>query len=158
RRANRSGHMASPQVGIFALGTSSHAWLEFDLASGVDAGSAVHAVASLREPRTTIGGVNLVCGFPPELWASLPPGAAPAGVHGFDEPLTNPSGTGIPATQRDVVVWLTGSAYDVVFDLTRSVVVGLAGVAEVRHELVGWPYHHDRDLTGFIDGTENPSV
>ena len=24
--------------------------------------------------------------------------------------------------------------------------------------MVGWPYHHDRDLTGFIDGTENPTL
>ncbi len=23
---------------------------------------------------------------------------------------------------------------------------------------MGWQYHHDRDLTGFIDGTENPSL
>ena len=25
-------------------------------------------------------------------------------------------------------------------------------------EVVGWSYHHDLDLTGFIDGTENPSL
>ena len=25
-------------------------------------------------------------------------------------------------------------------------------------ELVGWPYHQDRDLTGFEDGTENPTL
>jgi putative iron-dependent peroxidase len=37
-------------------------------------------------------------------------------------------------------------------------VVALDGVARVVHEIVGWPYHHDRDLTGFEDGTENPTV
>jgi putative iron-dependent peroxidase len=36
--------------------------------------------------------------------------------------------------------------------------MALAGVAELVHELVGWPYHHDLDLTGFVDGTENPTV
>ena len=41
---------------------------------------AVAKVAGLREPRTTIGGVNLVAGFRPELWASVAPDAAPAGV------------------------------------------------------------------------------
>ena len=25
-------------------------------------------------------------------------------------------------------------------------------------ETVGWPYHHDLDATGFIDGTENPTL
>jgi putative iron-dependent peroxidase len=101
--------------------------------------------------------VNLVAGFRPELWASVAPDAAPAGVSGFNEPLAGPRTT-IPATQHDVVIWLTGSGYDVVFDLSRGVVMALAGVAALRHELVGWPYHHDLDLTGFIDGTENPTL
>ena len=34
----------------------------------------------------------------------------------------------------------------------------LAGVARLANEMVGWPYHHDLDLTGFIDGTENPTL
>ena len=34
----------------------------------------------------------------------------------------------------------------------------LAPLATLAHELVGWPYHRDLDLTGFIDGTENPSL
>jgi putative iron-dependent peroxidase len=28
----------------------------------------------------------------------------------------------------------------------------------VAEETSSWPYRHDRDLTGFIDGTENPSL
>jgi putative iron-dependent peroxidase len=31
-------------------------------------------------------------------------------------------------------------------------------MASVAEETSSWPYHHDRDLTGFIDGTENPSL
>jgi hypothetical protein len=46
----------------------------------------------LREPRTTIGGVNLVAGFRPELWSKVAPNAAPAGVAGFNSPLVGPSG------------------------------------------------------------------
>jgi putative iron-dependent peroxidase len=56
------------------------------------------------------------------------------------------------------VLWLTGSAYDAVFDLSRGIVTELADVAAPANEMVGWPYHHDRDLTGFIDGTENPPL
>jgi len=149
--------MASPQTGIFALGTSSHAYLEMDLADGIEAGAAASLVASLREPRTTIGGVNVVAGFRPELWASLMPGRAAAGVTGFNEPIAAAGGN-LPATQHDIVLWLTGSGYDVVFDLSRAVVMALAGVARLENEIVGWPYHHDLDLTGFIDGTENPTL
>jgi putative iron-dependent peroxidase len=150
--------MASPQTGIFALGTSSHAYLEFDLRPGADAGSAVAATASLREPRTTMGGVNLVTGFRPELWAAVAPDATPVGVHGFNEPIVGPSGYTLPATQHDVAIWLAGSGYDVVFDLSRLVARSLALSLTLAHEVVGWAYHHDLDLTGFIDGTENPSL
>jgi putative iron-dependent peroxidase len=150
--------MASPQTGIFALGTASHAYLEFDLLDGADAASAVARVAGFREPRTTIGGVNLVAGFRPELWAAVAPEAAPVGVTGFDAAVVGSRGYTLPATQHDIVVWLTGAGYDVVFDLSRDVVNELTGQAELAHELVGWPYHHDLDLTGFMDGTENPTL
>jgi porphyrinogen peroxidase len=59
--------MNAPQAGIFALGTSSHAYLEFDRAGGYEGLELVETIASLREPRTTMGGVNLVAGFRPEL-------------------------------------------------------------------------------------------
>jgi porphyrinogen peroxidase len=150
--------MASPQAGIFALGTASHAYLEFELLSGADGASAVARVAALREPRTTIGGVNLVAGFRPELWARVAPDASPPGVSGFNEPLRGADGYTLPATQHDVVIWLTGASYDVVFDLSRAVASELADQARLAYEMVGWPYHHDLDLTGFMDGTENPTL
>ena len=34
----------------------------------------------------------------------------------------------------------------------------MAPVASLARETDGWLYQHDRDLTGFIDGTENPSL
>ena len=150
--------MPSPQTGIFALGTASHAYLEFDLVPSVGAGAVVAGVAALREPRTTIGGVNLVAGFRPELWAATAPDAAPPDVAGFNEAVVGPTGYTLPATQHDIVIWLTGATYDVVFDLSRQVAASLAGQAVLAHEMVGWPYHHDLDLTGFIDGTENPTL
>jgi putative iron-dependent peroxidase len=59
--------MQTPQSGIFALGTPSHAYLEFDLLDRTKGRELVAAIASFREPRTTMGGVNLVVGFRPEL-------------------------------------------------------------------------------------------
>jgi putative iron-dependent peroxidase len=149
--------MAAPQVGIYALGTVSHAYLEFDVPPGADAGALVAKVAGLREPRTTIGGVNLVAGFRPELWARVAPQAAPPGVTGFNAPLVGADGYTLPATQHDVVLWLAGAAYDVIFDLSRGLALELAGHAVLANEIVGWPYHRDLDLTGFIDGSENPT-
>jgi porphyrinogen peroxidase len=150
--------MATPQTGMFALGTMSHAHLELDARPGVVALELVRLVASLREPRTTIGGVNLVAGFRPELWASVAGGSSPPGLAGFNEPVVGADGYTLPATQHDVVVWLAGAAYDVVFDLSRGVAAALGSLATLAHEMVGWPYHRDLDLTGFIDGTENPTL
>ena len=87
--------MSAPQSGIFALGTSSHAYLEFDVAGG-DGGALVAAIGSLREPRTTMGGVNLVAGFRPELWRDAVPDEAPTDLHGFDEPLVGVDGFTLP--------------------------------------------------------------
>jgi putative iron-dependent peroxidase len=126
--------------------------------AGASPEMAVIRLASMREPRSTIGGVNLVVGFRPELWSAVAPEVAPHGVVGFNEPIVGPGGTTLPATQHDVVLWMTGATYDVVFDLSRAAVMELAGVAGLANEIVGWPYHHDRDLTGFIDGSENPTI
>jgi hypothetical protein len=45
------------QAGMFALGTPSHAYLEFDAHEGAGP-RLVTAIASLHEPRTTMGGVT----------------------------------------------------------------------------------------------------
>ena len=148
--------MASPQTGIFALGTASHAYLELD-ATG-DSGALVTAVASLREPRTTMGGVNLVAGFRPELWRKLRSEDTPADAAGFDAGIAGTEGFVMPATQHDAVLWISGGSYDVVFDVARAAIEALAAVAVVGDETSSWSYHHDLDLTGFIDGTENPSL
>jgi putative iron-dependent peroxidase len=99
-----------------------------------------------------------VAAFRPELWASVAPGASPIGLTGFNEPIVGADGYTLAATQHDVVVWLAGAAYDVVFDVSLGVLSALASHATLAHEVVGWPYHRDLDLTGFIDGTENPTL
>ena len=150
--------MHTPQSGIFALGTSSHAYLEFDVLNRKDAPELVRAISSLREPRTTIGGINLVVGFRPELWKQAQPKAAPSGIHGFNQNIVGVEDFAMPGTQHDAVLWLSGSAYDVVFDEAHQAIGALKGLATVAEETSSWPYQHDRDLTGFIDGSENPSL
>jgi putative iron-dependent peroxidase len=150
--------MSTAQSGIFALGTSSHTYLEFDLRPGGDGLRLVTGLANLREPRTTLGGVNLVAGFRPELWRAIDPDGLPAELTGFDQDIVGPDGYVMPATQHDAVIWLSGTAYDVIFDTARQAIGALAGTAAIATETSSWPYRHDRDLTGFIDGSENPSL
>lgn len=146
------------QAGIFALGTSSHAYLEFDILGESKRKDFASAICTIREPRTTTGGVNFVIGFRPELWRNLIPDDAPEGLTGFNQQIRGTEGFVMPATQHDALVWLSGSAYDVLFDMARSVVRDLSGQASLVDETSSWPYRHDRDLTGFIDGSENPTL
>jgi putative iron-dependent peroxidase len=150
--------MAVPQTGIFALGNPAHAYLELELRDGVAAEDLVRAVADLSEPRTTMGGVNLVTGFRPELWRAVAPDRTPGDLHGFVEPVVGIEGFTMPATQRDVVLWIAGASYDVVFDAAIGMVAELDEVAVLSEEIASWSYHRDLDLTGFIDGTENHSL
>src|SRR5215831_14591814 len=132
--------MRSPQSGIFALGTASHAYLEFDVSPGRDGRELVAAISSLREPRTTMGGVNLVAGFRPELWRKVAPDDVPDGVEGFNHDLVGPDGFVMPATQHDAVLWLSGTTYDVVFEAARAAIAALRGLATVADETSSWPY------------------
>jgi putative iron-dependent peroxidase len=149
--------MKTAQAGIFALGTGSHAYLEFD-AHQSKAEELVRAISALREPRTTIGGVNIVAGFRPELWSKTAPDCSPAGIHGFNQEIAGKDGFVMPATQHDAVLWLSGSAYDVVFDVAHGAIDAVKELASVAEETSSWAYRHDRDLTGFIDGSENPTL
>jgi putative iron-dependent peroxidase len=150
--------MITGQTGIFALGDAAHGFFEFALRPGADPAALVKTVADLRPPRTTVGGVNLVVAFRPELWCSVAPNDAPDGVHGFDAEVRGAEGFTMPATQADLWIWYAAAAYDIVFDLGKATVEALAPLAQLVRETTGWSYKHTRDLTGFEDGTENPTL
>ena len=90
-----------------------------------------------------MGGVNLVAGFRPELWREVAPDDAPAGLAGFDHDLIGIEGFVMPAMQHDAVLWLFGSAYDMVFDMAREAIAELGDLASVAEETSSWPYRHD---------------
>src|SRR5271170_5548108 len=114
--------MYTPQAGIFALGTSAHTYLEFDLHDTKKCQEFASKISAIREPRTTTGGVNFVIGFRPELWRNIVPQDAPPGVEGFNKDIQGTEGFVMPSTQHDALIWLSGSAYDVIFDMARTVV------------------------------------
>jgi putative iron-dependent peroxidase len=148
--------VAVPQPGIFAQGTRSHYHLEFDLRAGVTDAEIRAALGGLREPPVTAGGSNIVVGFGAALWQWLEPDATPAGL----VPFTAIEGEGrrAPATQHDIWVWSHGTGEDVELDVARAVATTLAPVATLAAEQPCFVYLDSRDLTGFIDGTENPPV
>ena len=152
--------MALPQPGIFAVGTSSHAYVELDLTGIADPAAAVGVLADLAERETTMGATNLVVGVRPEVWARrLSRHACPTGLTGFEEHVVGTDGFTMPATQHDLALWFAAASYDVVFDATLDALRrSWRRTPALATELRGWAYHRDRDLTGFDDGTENPTL
>ncbi|MCU1494483.1 MAG: Dyp-type peroxidase family [Acidimicrobiaceae bacterium] len=143
-----------PQSGIFAFGTTEHCYVELDLAPGADAGSLVSALAALHGPDSPLVATSAVVALRPELWASVAPDAAPPAVRSF-API-QAGAYSMPATQHDAWIWCAGPSRDVVFDSASGAIHSLAARATVATEVTGWVHERNRDLTGFIDGTENP--
>jgi putative iron-dependent peroxidase len=106
----------------------------------------------LRQPSVTAGGANIVIGFSPSLWRRIAPGAVPHLLAPF------PTIDRVPVVQHDLWVWIHGTGEDVMLDVAREVAGLLAPRATLASEIAGFVYHDSRDLTGFIDGTENPAL
>jgi porphyrinogen peroxidase len=148
--------VSTPQHGIFAQGTRSQYHLEFDVIPGTDPIAVAKAAAKLREPQVTSGGTNIVVGFRADLWKQIDPEGASPDAHDFVG--VQGDGRSAPATPHDIWVWLHGTGPDVLLDNARAVVAALAPAATLAQEEPCFVYLDSRDLTGFIDGTENPPV
>ena len=135
------------QAGIFFDATQHHRHLEFDVDDDV---TNDEVRAALRDIRTVLASAHGVIGFGDQLWKRLKP-------VGDDLVLTpfTPIGRA-PATQHDVWVWLHEDSDGALFDAALAVTHSLAGVGTLAAEVHGFVYRDNRDLTGFIDGTENP--
>jgi porphyrinogen peroxidase len=154
-RVSRS--VTVPQFGIFAQGTNAHAFLEWDLRPDVDLREAAVVLGRLRSPRVAAGGINLVLAFGPDLWRSISPDAPPEGLRSFER-VGMPGGHHVPATQHDLWLWINGSSQDVVFEHARAAARTIETVAELASEQVAFVHRNSQDLTGFIDGTANPTL
>jgi porphyrinogen peroxidase len=146
-----------PQFGIFAQGTNAHAFLEWDLRPDVDLPEAASVLGRLRGPAVSAGGVNMVLAFGADLWRNLAPRDVPAGLGAF-QPIGRPGGHHAPATQHDVWLWINGSSQDVVFEHTRAAALAIETVAQLANEQIAFVHRDSRDLTGFLDGTANPTM
>jgi porphyrinogen peroxidase len=87
-------------------------------------------------------------------WDRLFSGPRPAELHPFIE-LTGPRHTA-PATPGDLLFHIRAESLDVCFELADRILRSMAGAVTVVDEVHGFRYFDNRDLLGFVDGTENP--
>ncbi|MFB7909253.1 Dyp-type peroxidase [Kitasatospora sp. NPDC056076] len=104
--------------------------------------------------RAPEGGLTCVTGIGSDLWDRLFTGPRPAGLHPFQE-VVGPRHRA-PATPGDLLLHLRAERMDLCFELATRLVDRLAGAATVVDSVQGFKYFDDRDLLGFVDGTENP--
>ncbi|MCH4244315.1 Dyp-type peroxidase [Acinetobacter gerneri] len=90
--------------------------------------------------------------FGPELWGKLYP-HSPAG---FKQLNPIDSSFKMPVEPADVLIHIASARTDICFALSQSFFDGIQDQVEVLDERVCFRYLDGRDLTGFIDGTENP--
>lgn len=87
-------------------------------------------------------------------WDRLFTGPRPAELHPFVE-LDGPRHRA-PATPGDLLFHLRAESMDVCFELAGRIVKAMAGAITVVDEVHGFRFFDNRDLLGFVDGTENP--
>ncbi|MFI8459011.1 Dyp-type peroxidase [Kitasatospora sp. NPDC085464] len=104
--------------------------------------------------RAPEGGLTCVTGIGSELWDRLFDGPRPAALHPFREVVG--ARHRAPATPGDLLLHLRAERMDLCFELAGQLTGRLAGAATVVDSVQGFRYFDDRDLLGFVDGTENP--
>jgi porphyrinogen peroxidase len=87
-------------------------------------------------------------------WDRLFVGPRPAELHPFRE-LTGPRHHA-PSTPGDLLLHIRHERMDLCFEFATQVMNRLAGAAAVVDEVHGFRFFDERDLLGFVDGTENP--
>jgi len=115
-----------------------------------DLAGLVRAV-SARDPG---GRLSCIAAFGSEAWDRLFGAPRPAELHVLREIVAGPRVS--VSTPGDVLFHIRAERKDLCFELALHVMSRLMGAVSPVDEVHGFRYFDDRDLTGFVDGTENP--
>jgi putative iron-dependent peroxidase len=101
------------------------------------------------------GHLTCVMGFGAAAWERLAGPRRPAGLHPFRE--IRAGARHAVATPGDLLFHIRASRMDLCFELAAQIMARLGGAVTVADEVHGFRYFDDRDVIGFVDGTENPA-
>jgi putative iron-dependent peroxidase len=100
------------------------------------------------------GHLSCVTGLGSAVWDRLADGPRPAGLHPFRE--IRAGSRHAVATGGDLLFHIRASRMDLCFELATHIMTRLGDAVTVADEVHGFRYFDDRDVIGFVDGTENP--
>ena len=99
---------------------------------------------------------NLSCvmGLGAQAWDRLGGPPQPAGLHSFRE--IRAGSRHAVATPGDILFHIRAARMDLCFELATQIMARLGNAVCAVDEVHGFRYFDDRDIIGFVDGTENP--
>jgi putative iron-dependent peroxidase len=98
--------------------------------------------------------LSVVASIGSDAYDRLFSGPRPVELHPFTE-LSGPRHHA-PSTPGDLLFHIRAESLDVCFELAGRLVEAMAGAITVVDEVHGFKFFDNRDLMGFVDGTENP--
>jgi porphyrinogen peroxidase len=106
------------------------------------------------EFRDIEAGLSCVIGFGSEAWNRLFGSPRPAELHPFRE--IRSGGRHAVSTPGDILFHIRAKRMDLCFELAAQIMARIGDAVSPVDEVHGFRYFDDRDLIGFVDGTENP--
>jgi porphyrinogen peroxidase len=104
--------------------------------------------------RVPSSNLNVVAGIGSAAWDRLFTGPRPAKLHQFTA--LDGGRHKAPSTPGDLLFHIRGESMDVCFELGGRILAAMSGGVTVVDEVHGFKFFEQRDLLGFVDGTENP--
>jgi porphyrinogen peroxidase len=105
--------------------------------------------------RALDGSLSCIMGFGSEAWDRLFGSPRPAELHPFREIRSGPRHA--VSTPGDLIFHIRAKHMDLCFELATQIMDRLKGAVTTADEVQGFRYFDERDLLGFVDGTENPT-
>jgi porphyrinogen peroxidase len=112
------------------------------------------ALVRAVEFRDLEGSLSCVVGFGSDAWDRLFGPPRPAELHPFRE--IRAAARHAVSTPGDLLFHIRAKRMDLCFELATQLMVRLGNAVSPVDEVHGFRYFDDRDLVGFVDGTENP--
>jgi putative iron-dependent peroxidase len=106
------------------------------------------------EFRSLEAGLSCVMGIGSGAWDELFGSPRPAELHAFREIRAGPRHA--VSTPGDLLFHIRAKRMDLCFEMATQIMARLGDAVSVADEAHGFRYFDDRDLLGFVDGTENP--
>jgi putative iron-dependent peroxidase len=106
------------------------------------------------EFRDIEAGLTCIAAFGSDAWDRLFANPRPAELHPFRE--FRSGDRHAVATSGDVMFHIRAQRMDICFELATQIMERIGDSVSVADEVQGFRYFEDRDLIGFVDGTENP--